>query len=449
MVIDLFTEQAPTESKNFIKLCKAKYYNFAPFYNIQKDFIVELGDPMYPINKTGCSAWGLSDPSRGKSFKTSQNKLPKNRTGAVSLITQSDSTDPDERFATSIFTITLKDIEDRNVLKNNVVFGQVTEGFEILEAINNAFLDDDHSPLQDIRLHHTYILEDPFDDIEGLTIPAQSPEPTAEQLSTVKLADIEDIDLDKEEELTEEQFKERQNREADSKALTLEIIGDLPSAEVKPMENVLFVCKLNPLTRDEDLEIIFSRFGKIISCEVMKDKSTGDSLQYAFIEYEEKKSCEAAYFKMDEVLIDDRRIHVDFSQSVSRLSEAWRNETNAKREKKHGGSTSDTSRNYRDRDYNRNSSSRGLYRSGESSESRRGSRHGGTYKTGERGSRDERYRRERYDDGSRRDERYNDRYKTDRERDHRHRSERHRSERERDSYHFSSRRHGDYRRDRY
>jgi len=31
------------------------------------------------------------------------------------------------------------------------------------------------------------------------------------------------------------------------------------------------------------------------------------------------EECENAYFKMDNVLIDDRRIHVDFSQSVSKI----------------------------------------------------------------------------------------------------------------------------------
>ena len=67
---------------------------------------------------------------------------------------------------------------------------------------------------------------------------------------------------------------------------------------------------------DEDLNLIFSRFGTILSCEVIRDKRTGDSLQYAFIEFEEQKACEQAYFKMQGVLIDDHRIHVDFSQSV-------------------------------------------------------------------------------------------------------------------------------------
>jgi len=55
------------------------------------------------------------------------------------------------------------------------------------------------------------------------------------------------------------------------------------------------------------------------SCEVIRDHKTNDSLQYAFIEFEDTKACEAAYFKMDNVLIDDRRIHVDFSQSVSKF----------------------------------------------------------------------------------------------------------------------------------
>ena len=56
----------------------------------------------------------------------------------------------------------------------------------------------------------------------------------------------------------------------------------------------------------------------IISCEVIRDHKTGDSLQYAFVEFEDKDACEKAYFKMDNVLIDDRRIHVDFSQSISK-----------------------------------------------------------------------------------------------------------------------------------
>src|SRR4051812_28934151 len=38
LVIDLHTDLAPKACKNFLKLCKIKYYNFSPVYSIQKNF---------------------------------------------------------------------------------------------------------------------------------------------------------------------------------------------------------------------------------------------------------------------------------------------------------------------------------------------------------------------------------------------------------------------------
>ena len=91
------------------------------------------------------------------------------------------------------------------------------------------------------------------------------------------------------------------------------MVGDLPEADVKPPSNMLFICKLNQVTTEEDLEIIFSRFGNVASCDIIRDYKTGDSLCYGFIGFNTDKECEDAYFKMNNVLIDDRRIKVDFS----------------------------------------------------------------------------------------------------------------------------------------
>lgn len=65
--------------------------------------------------------------------------------------------------------------------------------------------------------------------------------------------------------MTAEEIVEMQrDKEAKARATILEIVGDIPDADMAPPENVLFVCKLNPVTTDDDLEIIFSRFGKIV-----------------------------------------------------------------------------------------------------------------------------------------------------------------------------------------
>ena len=80
---------------------------------------------------------------------------------------------------------------------------------------------------------------------------------------------------------------------------------------------------MNPITRNQDLKLIFSRFGEIKSCNIVCDHKTGISLGYAFIEFKEKDDAEMAYLKMSGVVIDDRRIYVDFSQSVSKVPKSF------------------------------------------------------------------------------------------------------------------------------
>lgn len=306
-------------------------------HSVQKDFSFQTGDPIGPDSKDsdgGSSIWGLLEGPAKRTFVADFNpKLKHAERGTVSMATAPSTRDPDERVAGSQFIVTLGDNLDYLDGKA-AIFGKVVEGFDVLEKINEAFCDEKGRPLVDIRIKHTVILDDPYDDPPGLVEPPESPLPSKAQLATVRIGEDDKLDDDADPEAVE---KLRREREARAQALTLEMVGDLPFAEVKPPENVLFVCKLNPVTTDEDLELIFSRFGKILSCEVIRDKRTGDSLQYAFIEYEEQSSCEQAYFKMQGVLIDDHRIHVDFSQSVSKLSDSWRTATNSKRRQGGGG----------------------------------------------------------------------------------------------------------------
>ncbi|XP_045805339.1 peptidyl-prolyl cis-trans isomerase CYP59-like isoform X3 [Trifolium pratense] len=280
--------------------------------------------------------------------------LKHSKTGTVAMASAG------ENMNASQFYITLRD--DLDYLDGkHTVFGEVAEGFETLTRINEAYADGKGRPFKNIRIKHTYILEDPYDDPPQLPefIPEASPEgkPKDEVDDEVRL---EDDWVPMDEQLNPGELEEViRSKEAHSRAVVLESIGDIPDAEVKPPDNVLFVCKLNPVTevsnllcslmdlyrfllyplisteiafsvfltindflfklQDEDLHTIFSRFGTVSSAEIIRDHKTGDSLCYAFIEFEDKQACEQAYFKMDNALIDDRRIHVDFSQSVAKL----------------------------------------------------------------------------------------------------------------------------------
>ena len=67
----------------------------------------------------------------------------------------------------------------------------------------------------------------------------------------------------------EELQEEIETKEARARATILEMVGDLPDVDAAPPDNVLFVCKLNPVTTEDDLEIIFSRFGTILRYGVL------------------------------------------------------------------------------------------------------------------------------------------------------------------------------------
>lgn len=235
-------------SPSFLKLCKVKYYNFSPVYNVQKDFSFETGDPIGPGSNDsdgGSSIWGLLDGPGRRVFQPDFHpKLKHTERGTVSLATAPSPSDPDERVAGSQFIITLGDNLDYLDGKA-AIFGQVVEGFDVLEKINGTFSDENGRPYKDIRIRHTVILDDPYEDPPGLVAPPESPLPSAAQLATVRIADDETLDDDMDEQALE---RLRREREARAQALTLEMVGDLPFAEVKPPENVLFVCKLNPVT---------------------------------------------------------------------------------------------------------------------------------------------------------------------------------------------------------
>lgn len=312
--VDLYIEERPQTTRNFLKLCKLKYYNWNLFHSVQTNFIAQTGDPT-GTGKGGESVYGIVLGEKARYYEAEHMpKIKHNRIGLLSMVNCGSN------MLGSQFFITLGS-ELQSLDNEHCIFGEITEGLEIILKFNEAICDGDQRPYQDIRISHTVILEDPFDDPAGFVIPDRSPEPTKEALMSDRIGADEAID-DTSGMTMEELVEIQKNKEAKARATILEIVGDIPDADIAPPENVLFVCKLNPVTTDDDLEIIFSRFGKIVGCEVIRDHQTGDSLQYAFIEFSDRKSCEDAYFKMDNVLIDDRRIHVDFSQSVAKMR--WR-----------------------------------------------------------------------------------------------------------------------------
>ena len=233
-----------------------------------------------------------------------------------------------DSLGSQFFITTAKDIKRFDGVYT--VFGEIFKGLDVLNEINNVYCDKQGKPYQNIRIRHTTVIFDPwendlkyFNKLEVTLFnkmkPEQSPEPEIDKHDIERIRDDEELyDKDKTEQQAMDEINEL-NVRTDKKILVM--VNDIPDEDIRPPDNVLFVCKLNPITQDSDLKAIFSEHGKIVDCTIIRDWKTGDSLQYAFIEYENKQSCEEAFLNKNAILIDERRIKVDFSQSVSHF---WR-----------------------------------------------------------------------------------------------------------------------------
>lgn len=280
LTIDLFIDQVPTLAANFLKLCKLKKYNNTLFYSVEKNFIARAGIPWTPsapradpdphnpgqsilsiIREQNPAAFrtivfptrenttvfsrDCCDNESGQLCESFHPKLRHNKRGIVAMANEKTNQ------IGSTFYITLRDTIDFLDNKRSII-GVITEGFDVLDKINDVIVEDPtgNRPLKPIRIFHTLILDDPFEDPYGMEQPPKSP--------IIIETDVMEMGGDTvEDEIAA--LEKLAKSEARSRAVALEILGDLPDAEMAPPDNVLFVCKLNPITEAEDLELIFSR----------------------------------------------------------------------------------------------------------------------------------------------------------------------------------------------
>lgn len=72
----------------------------------------------------------------------------------------------------------------------------------------------------------------------------------------------------------------------------------------------IFVAKLNFKTRKEELEAAFAQFGQVASAKIVRDKDTGRSKGFGFVEMPDDNEANAAINGLNEKELDGRVIVV-------------------------------------------------------------------------------------------------------------------------------------------
>lgn len=72
----------------------------------------------------------------------------------------------------------------------------------------------------------------------------------------------------------------------------------------------IFVARLNFKTRTEDLEAAFAKFGQVSSAKIVKDRDTGRSKGFGFVEMANDDEAQNAIATLNETELDGRTIVV-------------------------------------------------------------------------------------------------------------------------------------------
>ena len=191
ITIELYNE-TPLHSENFKKLVKEGVYDSLLFHRVINDFMIQGGDP---DSKNAEKGQMLGEGNMGylidAEFRTPEIY---HKRGALAMAREGDATNPERRSSSSQFYIVtgrvfndaqLDRVQER-IDKGTVgklkltpemretyktiggtphldgqysIFGEVTEGMDIIDKIQKVATDEFDRPLEDVRIIKAYIVE--------------------------------------------------------------------------------------------------------------------------------------------------------------------------------------------------------------------------------------------------------------------------------------------------
>lgn len=170
--------ETPKHRDNFIKLVKEEFFNGTLFHRVIKDFMIQGGDPESKMAKAGQM---LGNGGPGYTIPAEINTKFIHKKGALSAARQGDGVNPKKESSGSQFYIVqgkkatkaeLDGIGKRNGITytadqiktyetdggtafldmNYTVFGEVIEGFDVIDKIANVTKGRGDRPVEDIKM---------------------------------------------------------------------------------------------------------------------------------------------------------------------------------------------------------------------------------------------------------------------------------------------------------
>lgn len=137
IIIRLFDDVVPKTCENFRVLCQTKKYYNSPFHRIIKDFMIQGGDFTQGNGKGGMSIYGSKFPD--ENFKINHD-----RPYLLSMANSGPNTNGSQFFITTS--------ETPHLDGKHVVFGEIQDGFDVIDTLNLLKTDNNDSPYENVKI---------------------------------------------------------------------------------------------------------------------------------------------------------------------------------------------------------------------------------------------------------------------------------------------------------
>ena len=133
--IELYPEEAPITVDNFLSLVESGFYDGITFHRLDKDFVLQGGDP------DGDGVGGTDNPIKGEFASNGVQNNIKHKRGVISMARTGDPNS-----ATSQFFICLDDRTAGALDGNYAAFGCIIEGMDVIDNVRDTTPESDHLP---------------------------------------------------------------------------------------------------------------------------------------------------------------------------------------------------------------------------------------------------------------------------------------------------------------
>ena len=146
--LELFIEEAPKASENFLALSASDYYNGCLFHRNIKGFMIQTGDPT-GTGKGGTSIYGANFPNEFT------DKLKHKVRGLVSMANSGPQSGNGSQFFITYGPQPTLDLK-------YTIFGKIIDGFETLDALEKVPVSPKYRPIKDVKINSITIHANPL-----------------------------------------------------------------------------------------------------------------------------------------------------------------------------------------------------------------------------------------------------------------------------------------------